>query len=228
MKEQFERTALLLGEDAITRLRGTTVAVFGVGGVGGFAVEALARGGVGRLVLIDSDSVAESNLNRQIIATRDTLGMKKVDAARARVHSIDPEIEVITKDIFYAEETREEFDFSSYDYVVDAIDSVASKVDLIATATAAGCKIVSSMGAGGKLDPTAFKVADIYKTSVCPLARAVRVRLKKLGIKSLKVVYSEETPIERLPGAPVGSVSFVPSAAGLIIAGEIIKDIAKG
>ena len=220
MKEQFERTALLLGENAIIKLREATVAVFGVCGGGGFAVEAL--------VLVDSDTVAESNLNRQIIATRDTLGMKKVDAAKERVHSIDPDIEVVTKDIFYSEATRDEFDFSSYDYVVDAIDSVASKVDLIATATAAGCKIISSMGAGGKLDPTAFKVSDIYKTSVCPLARAVRIRLKKLGIKSLKVVYSEEAPIQRLSGEPVGSVSFVPSAAGLIIAGEIIKDIANG
>lgn len=226
MKEEFERSALLLGEDAIEKLSQKTVALFGLGGVGGHAAEALARCGIGRLVIVDGDTVAKSNLNRQAIATQRTLGMKKTDAARARILDINPECEVMAYPVVYSEETRGEFDFSEYDYVIDAIDDVWAKLDIITRADAAGIGIISAMGAGNKLDPTKFRVADIYDTRVCPLARAVRTRLKKLGIKKLRVVYSEEEPVgKREPGVPVGSVSFVPSVMGLIIAGEVIKEL---
>ena len=226
MREEFERSALLLGEDAIERLSHVTVAVFGIGGVGGHAVEALARCGVGRLVLVDGDTVAKSNLNRQIIATHATLGMQKTEAARVRVLDINPECEVITYPIRYCAETRDAFDFSEYDFVIDAIDDVEAKLDIILRADKAGVGIISAMGAGNKLDPTKFRVSDIYKTQVCPLARAVRTRLKKLGVKKLKVVYSEEEPTrKREVGTPVGSLPFVPSVMGLIIAGEAIKSI---
>lgn len=226
MREEFERSALLLGEDAIETLSHVTVAVFGIGGVGGHAVEALARCGIGRLVLVDGDTVAKSNINRQIIATQSTLGLQKTEAARTRILDINPECEVITYPERYSAQTRDKFDFSEYDFVIDAIDDVEAKLDIILRADKAGVGIISAMGAGNKLDPTKFRVSDIYKTQVCPLARAVRTRLKRLGIKKLKVVYSEEEPTrKREAGTPVGSLSFVPSVMGLIIAGEAIKEI---
>ena len=232
MKEQPIRTAMLIGEDAVTRLERAHVAVFGIGGVGGYATEALARAGVGRLTLIDSDRVAESNINRQIIATHNTVGMYKTDAMRERILSINPDCQVICHSVFFDENNKSDFDFSSYDYVIDAIDSLSAKVELIASAKEAGCEIISAMGAGNKLDPCAFEVSDISKTTVCPLARAVRLALRKRGINHLKVVYSREEPVvknnldengNRVPA----SISFVPSAMGLILAGEVIKDIYK-
>ncbi len=232
MKEQHIRTEMMLGREGVERLFAARVAVFGVGGVGGYAVEALARAGVGHFTLVDSDRVSVSNINRQIIATHDTVGMYKTEAMRDRIHSINPDTTVICHNIFFSDETKGSFDFSEYDYVVDAIDSLSAKVELIVSAKAAGTKIISAMGAGNKLDPTRFEVADISKTTVCPLARAVRINLRKRGIDHLKVVYSRELPTEtpevtdagrRVPG----SISFVPSAMGLIIAGEVIKDIAN-
>ena len=224
----------MLGKSATERLALAHVAVFGVGGVGGFATEALARAGVGRLTLIDSDKVAPSNINRQIIATASTVGRVKVDVMRERVLDINPDAIVTAREVFYSEQTRDTFNFADFDYVVDAIDSVKSKVDLIVTAKAHGVPIISAMGAGKKLDPTQFLVDDIKNTSVCPLARAVRTALKKQGVDSLKVVYSKETPVPPPADAPdmggdnaPGSVSFVPSVMGLIIAGEVIKDLAK-
>ena len=231
MEEQFSRTANLIGEENVERLRRARVAVFGIGGVGGYVVEALARSGIGTLDLIDSDTVAESNLNRQIIALHSTLGQYKVDAAAARVHDICPDTVVNAHRCFYVPETAAQFDFTQYDYVVDAIDTVTGKLELVMRAKAAGTPIICSMGAGNKLDPTAFRVADIYKTSVCPLAKVMRVECRKRGIDSLKVVYSEEPPIkpantERIHGktAPA-SIAFVPSVVGLILAGEVIKDL---
>ncbi len=299
------RTVSMLGQSGYDALKGSTVAVFGIGGVGGYAVEALARAGVGTLVLVDSDRVSESNINRQIIATHDTVGQYKTEAARARILSINPKCRVITHNLFFAADTADSFDFTKYDYVIDAIDSVSSKVELISRATAQGTKIISAMGAGNKLDPTRFRVSDISKTTVCPLAKAVRVALRKKGINHLKVVFSDEPPTgaltasdeaataqacnsqaaqsEKLAEAPAsdraagkileespasdraactaneslaeptaqganttpqspestlddrrayaarrapGSISFVPSVMGLILAGEVIKDIA--
>ena len=235
---EFVRTELLLGAEAMEKLKNSRVAVFGVGGVGGYAVEALARSGIGALDLIDDDIVSESNINRQIIALRSTVGQPKVEVAAARVMDINPDCVVRTYRTFYTPETAEEFDFSQYDYVIDAIDTVTGKIGLVMQAKDAGVPIISSMGAGNKLDPTAFKVADIYKTSVCPLARVMRRELKKRGVERLKVVYSEEealTPSEdKTPeqGAhqkrqTPGSTAFVPSVAGLIIAGEVVKDLIK-
>ena len=228
----FARTEMLFGPEAMARLAAARVAVFGVGGVGGYVVEALARSGVGALDLIDSDRVAPSNLNRQIIATRDTLGMLKVEAAKARVLSINPDCEVMTWPIFYLPETADRFDFCQYDYVVDAIDTVAGKLQLIEAARAAGTPIISCMGAGNKLDPTAFRVADIAETSVCPLARVMRRELKKRGIDHVKVVYSTEPALSPAPTdeptgrrATPGSTAFVPAVAGLVLAGEVIKDL---
>ena len=243
MREQYTRTAMLLGEEGVERLRGSHVAVFGIGGVGGYAVEALARAGVGRLTLIDADTVSLSNINRQIIALHSTVGMPKTEAARGRILDIDPECRVECRNLFFSAECADSFDFSSFDYVIDAIDSLSSKVELIARATEAGVRIISAMGAGNKLDPTRFEVSDISKTSVCPLARAVRTALRKRGIDHLKVVYSREQPAEagaepekdkkgdpdspRIgPKRAPGSLSFIPSVMGLIIAGEVIKDIA--
>ena len=227
--EQYSRSRMLLGDDGLARLRAARVAVFGVGGVGGYVVEALARSGVGALDLVDDDRVCLSNLNRQIIAARSTLGMYKVDAAAARVHDIDPGITVRTYKTFYTPETAGQFDFAQYSYVVDAIDTVTGKLALVMQAKAAGVPIICSMGAGNKLDPARFEVADIYDTSVCPLARVMRAECRKRGVKQLKVVYSKEPP---RPGAPKkqapGSLSFVPSAAGLVLAGEVIRDIAFG
>ena len=238
MLSQFSRTELLIGKEGMERLSNSRVAVFGVGGVGGYTVEALARSGIGELDLIDNDQVALTNLNRQIIATTKTLGRDKVDVAKERVLEINPDAKVNIYKKFYLPETKEEFDFTKYDYVVDAIDTVSGKIALVEQAKEAGVPIISSMGAGNKLDPTAFRVADIYKTSVCPLAKVMRRELKKRGIRKLKVVYSEEMPIVPEKNAEMeqaeptqkrqvpGSVAFVPSVVGLIIAGEVIKDLA--
>ena len=233
---QFSRTQLLFGEEAMEKLKGSRVAVFGIGGVGGYCVEALARSGVGTLDLIDDDTVNITNLNRQIIATHSTLGMDKVDAAKERVLSINPGTVVHTHKTFYLPETAGEFDFTQYDYVVDAIDTVTGKLMLVQAAKEAGTRIISCMGTGNKLDPTAFEVADISKTSVCPLARIMRKELGKRGIKHLKVVYSKELALTPAPAEEEdsahpkrqtpGSNAFVPAVAGLILAGEVVKDLA--
>ncbi len=231
MENIFSRTELLLGKEAVKKLASCRVAVFGVGGVGGFCAEALARAGVGTLDLIDADKVSESNINRQIIALHSTVGKNKVDVAEERFKDINPDIKINAFSVFYSPETEKDFDFSEYDYVVDAIDTVTGKIALAVNADKAGVPIISSMGAGNKLSPEMFEVSDIYKTSVCPLARVMRRELKQRGIKRLKVVYSKEEPVETAKlenGKPVpGSVSFVPSVAGLIIAGEVIKDLIK-
>lgn len=237
IREQFSRTEMLLGEEAMQRLAGCRVAVFGVGGVGGYAVEALVRSGIGAIDIVDHDTVSLSNLNRQIIATRDTVGEYKVDVCERRIRSINPDCRVRAWKMFYLPETKDRFDFRDYDYVVDAIDTVAGKLALVEAAREAGTPVICSMGAGNKLDPAAFMVADIYETSVCPLAKVMRRECRKRGIESLKVVYSREEPIrpsasasdgagESVPGKrPPGSVAFVPSAAGLIIAGEVVRDL---
>lgn len=235
MKEQFSRTEMLLGPEAMERLQKAHVAVFGLGGVGGYTVEALARGGIGALTLVDNDTISVSNLNRQILATHSTVGLKKTEAARRRVLDINPDCIVRVYDVFYTPETADRFDFREYDYIVDAIDTVTGKLQLVERANAAGTPIISCMGTGNKLDASAFQVADISKTSMCPLARVMRKELGKRGIKHLKVVYSQEEVISpkgweeeaaelgkrQIPG----SVSFVPGAAGLILAGEVLKDI---
>lgn len=235
--QPYARTELLLGSDGMEKLKNATVAVFGLGGVGGYVVEALARSGVGALELIDHDTVSITNLNRQILATHSTIGMDKAEAARCRVLDIDPHIRVTARKTFFSPDTAAEFDFSRYTYVVDAIDTVTGKLALVTAAQAAGTPILSSMGTGNKLDPTKFQIADITKTSVCPLARIMRKECAKRGIKHLKVLYSTEDPITPIAGsmeelpegrrALPGSVAFVPSVAGLIIAGEVIKDIIK-
>lgn len=237
MHEQFLRTQMLLGTDALERLQKARVAVFGIGGVGGYTVEALARSGIGQLDLIDSDTVSISNINRQILATHSTVGMPKVEAARQRVLDINPDCVVRTHAVFYTPDTAEQFDFSQYDYIVDAIDTVTGKLALVERAYAVGTTIICCMGTGNKLDPTAFEVADISKTSMCPLARVMRKELGKRGIKHLKVVYSKEealTPTGWEEEAAAlgkrqipGSVAFVPGTAGLILAGEVIKDLAQ-
>lgn len=238
MSEIFDRTKRLLGEQAIKRLQASHVAVFGIGGVGGHAVEALVRSGIGTITIVDSDEIAISNINRQLIATTKTVGRKKVEAMQERLLEINPEVLVYARDCFFLPETKEEFDFSKYDYVIDAVDTVTAKLALVEACVEAGVSIISCMGAGNKLDPTAFEVADIYKTSVCPLAKVMRRELKKRNIKSLKVVYSKEEPLEPIEDASFvsdenrqrratpGSIAFVPSVAGLILAGEVIKDIA--
>lgn len=225
MEGQFIRTQMLLGEENMERLARARVAVFGIGGVGGYVVEALARSGIGTLDLIDNDTVCESNLNRQIIALHSTLGMYKVDAARARILDINPLAKVNCCRTFFLPERAEEFPFEAYDYVVDAIDTVTGKIGLILSAQAAGTPVISSMGAGNKLDPASFEVADIYQTSVCPLAKVMRRELKKRGVKELKVVYSKEVPVSRF--RTPGSNAFVPSVAGLILAGEVVKDLCR-
>lgn len=235
MSSAFSRTEMLLGEKALERLRAARVAVFGVGGVGGYVVEALARSGVGALDLIDNDTVAESNLNRQIIALRSTIGQYKTDVAKRRIEDINPACKVQVYHTFFLPETADSFDFSQYDYIVDAIDTVSGKLALAQKAQDAGVPMISAMGAGNKLDPTAFEVADIFSTSVCPLARVMRTECRKRGIRKLKVVYSKELPAVPLKAAEdggprratPGSVAFVPSVAGLIIAGEVIKDLVK-
>ena len=236
MNQQFIRTEMLLGTEALQRLQKARVAVFGLGGVGGYTVEALARAGIGQLDLIDNDTVSLSNLNRQILATHSTIGLEKTEAARRRVLDINPHCAVVTHNVFYTPETADQFDFSRYDYIVDAIDTVTGKLALVERAHAAGTPIICCMGTGNKLDASAFQVADISKTSMCPLARIMRKELGKRGIKHLKVVYSQEealTPTGWEEEAAAigkrqipGSVSFVPGAAGLILAGEVIKDLA--
>ena len=237
MKEQFLRTAMLLGADAVARLNRARVAVFGIGGVGGYTVEALARSGIGQLDVIDNDTVSVSNINRQILATHSTVGMPKVDAAKQRILDINPECVVRTHQVFYTPETAEQFDFTEYDYIVDCIDTVTGKLALAERAMEAGTPIISCMGTGNKLDASAFQVADISKTTMCPLARIMRKELGKRGIRHMKVVYSQEEALaptgweeeaaalgkRQIPG----SVAFVPGTAGLILAGEVVKDLAK-
>lgn len=248
MLNQFSRTELIFGSDAMKKLANSRVAVFGIGGVGGYTVEALVRSGIGTIDLIDDDKVCLTNINRQIFATRKTVGKYKVDVAEERIHEINPATVVNTYKTFYTPETADQFDFSKYDYVVDAIDTVTGKIALVMNANAAGTPIISSMGAGNKVDPTAFEVADIYKTSVCPLAKVMRYELKRRGIKKLKVVYSKEQPLTPIDDMSIscraycicppgtvrkctqrrqvpGSNAFVPSVVGLIIAGEVIKDL---
>lgn len=244
MLNQFSRTQLLFGEEAMQKLAASRVALFGLGGVGGYAAEALARSGVGALDLIDGDKISVTNINRQIFATLNTVGKYKVDVARERIAEINPDCKVKTFKIFYLPSTENEMDFSLYDYVVDAIDTVSGKLAIIKNAKAADVPVISSMGAGNKLDPTAFEVADIYKTSVCPLAKIMRRELRKMGIDSLKAVYSKEEPLKPKkesinfadnPPDPSencavrreipGSNAFVPPVAGLIIASEVIKDL---
>ena len=230
MEETMDtRTRMMLGDDGANRLHQAAVAVFGVGGVGSFAVEALARAGVGKLLLCDSETVAPSNINRQLVAYQNTVGRLKVEVARERIASINPDCVVETFPFFFGEETLEQFPFACCDYVIDAIDSVPSKLLLIETCARQNIPIISCMGAGNKLDPTRFRVGDIYQTSVCPLAKAIRTQCRKRGIRKLKVIWSEELPVHppRVEGKsnPPGSVSFVPSVAGLILAGEVIKEI---
>ncbi len=248
MQNPFSRTQLLFGKDAMSRLSSARVAVFGIGGVGGYAVEALARSGVGSLDLIDDDRICLTNLNRQIIATRKSVGEYKVDVAEERVHDINPDCVVRTYKTFFLPSTADQFDFSQYDYVVDAIDTVTGKIGLVTAAKAAGVPIICSMGAGNKVDPTRFRVSDIYKTEMDPLAKVMRYKLKRLGIKKLKVVWSDEQPIKPIDDPTIscrtncvcppgterkcterrdipGSNAFVPSVVGLIMAGEVIKDL---
>ncbi len=238
IEERFSRTALMFGAEAVAKLRKSRVAVFGIGGVGGYAAEALARSGIGTLDLIDNDEVSVSNINRQIYALESTVGKLKVDAAKSRIYDICPDTVVNTYPCFFMPDTADSFDFSVYDYVIDAIDTVTGKLEIIKRAKAAGVPVISAMGAGNKLDPTAFRVADISKTKVCPLARVMRYELKKLGIKGVKAVYSEEEPITPIEASDMpydpqsevrrsipGSNAFVPPVAGLIIAGEVVKDL---
>lgn len=250
MLNQFSRTQLLLGEDAMKKLAGSRVAVFGVGGVGGYVCEALVRSGVGAFDLIDDDKVCMTNLNRQIIATHSTVGKYKTDVMKDRMLDINPDVDVRIHKSFFLPENADEFPFEEYDYIVDAVDTVTAKIELVMKAQELNIPIISSMGAGNKLDASAFRVADIYKTKVCPLAKVMRRELKKRGVKKLKVVYSEEKPTRPIedmssscrnhcicpPGAKhkcterrdiPGSVAFVPSVVGLIIAGEIVKDLTK-
>ena len=238
MADRFDRTKRLLGADAMEKLNGSHVAVFGIGGVGGHAVEALVRSGIGEITIVDSDEVAESNINRQLIATTKTIGRKKVDVMKEHLLEINPAVKVHSYECFFLPETKAQFNFATYDYVIDAVDTVTAKLALVEACKEVNVPIVSSMGAGNKLDPTAFEVSDIYKTSVCPLAKVMRKELKARGIKKLKVVYSKEIPLEPIEDADFvsdekrsrratpGSVAFVPSVAGLILAGEVIKDLA--
>lgn len=231
MAGQFSRTALLLGEESISRLSKARVAVFGVGGVGGYVCEALARSGVGSFVIVDDDVVSESNINRQIIALHSTIGMPKVDVMKARILDINPAAEVDARRCFFLPANADNFDFSEYDYVVDCVDTVAAKISIIMKAKEAGVPVISAMGAGNKLDPTRFRVADIFDTDVCPLARVIRKEMRKRGVDSLKVVYSQEKPVEyrassEEEGVP-GSTAFVPSVAGLVIAGEVVRDLSR-
>ena len=249
MLNQFSRTELLIGKEALERLSKAHVAVFGIGGVGGYVVEALVRSGIGNFDLIDDDKVCLTNLNRQIIATRDTIGRYKVEVMRERILSINPDAEVTTHRCFYLPENAQDFDFSSYDYVVDAVDTVTAKLEIVMRAKESNIPVISCMGVGNKLNPTQLEISDIYKTSVCPLAKVMRRELRKRGVDKLKVLYSKEEPITPLddsedtcrehcvcpPGttrkctqrrAIPGSISFVPSAAGLIIASEVVKDLA--
>ena len=236
--QKFLRTEMLLGKDAVEKLKNSRVAIFGIGGVGGYALEALVRAGVGEIDIIDSDDIAVSNINRQILATTKTIGQKKVDVAEVRAKEINPNIKINKYPIFYLPETADTFDFANYDYIIDAIDTVSGKMELIKRANEVGTPIICSMGTGNKLDPSAFEVADIHKTSVCPLAKVIRGLCKKAGIKQLKVVYSKESPLTPLEieGAETkgtagrvspASCSFVPPVAGFILAGEVVKDLIR-
>mgnify|MGYP004730141093 CR=1 FL=1 len=250
MINQFARTQLLLGKEGMNDLAAARVAIFGIGGVGGYVAEALARSGIGSFVLVDDDKVCLTNINRQIIATRKTVGKYKADVMKERILDINPDAQVEVRKCFYLPENADEFDFSEYSYVVDAVDTVTAKIEIILRAKSAGVPVISCMGAGNKLDPTQFHVADIYKTTMCPLAKVMRHELKKRGVKKLKVVYSTEKPVRPLEDMSIscrthcvcppgtqhkcterrdipGSVAFVPPVAGLILAGEVIKDLAK-
>lgn len=233
MTEELSRTQLLIGEECIKKLSESKIAVFGVGGVGGYVVEALARCGVGTLILTDNDTVSVSNINRQIIALHSTVGRLKTEVMKERLLDINPDINVELHNCFYLPDSHDDYDFAGYDYVIDCIDTVAAKLDIVCQSVSAGTKIISSMGTGNKLDPSRFEIADIYKTSVCPLARVMRYELKKRGIKKLKVLYSKEEPIkvsavpdeESTRRSIPGSIAFAPATAGLIIASEVVKDI---
>ena len=225
MENQFTRTETLIGKDALTKLANSHIAVFGIGGVGGYVVEALARAGVGNIDIIDNDDINITNINRQIIALNSTIGKSKVEVAKERILDINPRVNVVTHKNFFSPETSKEFDFSKYDYVVDAIDSVTGKIELILKSQEAKTPIISCMGTGNKLHPEMFEITDIYKTSVCPLAKVMRTELKKRGVKKLKVLYSKETPIKQTGQRIPASISFVPPVAGLIIAGEVIRDL---
>lgn len=235
--EMFSRTEMLIGDEGLDILKNSHVAVFGVGGVGGYVVEALVRSGVGKIDVFDNDTVSVSNINRQIIATTATVGKLKVDAIKERALLINPQVRINAHNCFYMPSNSSQFDFSVYDYIVDAIDTVTGKIEIILKAQEAGKPVISSMGTGNKLEASMLEVSDIYKTSVCPLARVMRQEMKKRGVKKLKVVYSKEQPLQPLKKANYtdseirkavpGSVSFVPAAAGLIIAGEVIKDLIK-
>ena len=223
----LDRTEMLIGSEAVSRLADAKVLVFGVGGVGGHVCEALVRAGIGEIRIVDGDTVAESNINRQIIATRDNIGQPKVEAMAERIRSINPECRVKGFQMFFLPgETSDSMDFSGYDYVVDAVDTVAAKLEIIEKAKAAGVPVISSMGTGNKLDPTLFRIADISKTSVCPLAKVIRKELRNRGIRDVKVLFSTEEPVRTGVRTPA-SISFVPSVAGLIIGGEVIKDIIR-
>ena len=229
--KQFSRTEILLGEKSMEKLRSACVAIFGIGGVGGYVAESLVRSGIGNFVLIDNDEVSLTNLNRQIIATHSSLGMAKVECMKERMLDINPEVNVVCKKMFFLPENSDEIDFSKFDYVVDAIDTISAKIEIIMKCQKHGIPVISAMGAGNKLDPSRFKVADVYKTSVCPLARVMRNELKKRGVKKLKVVYSDESPKkvgikDEQSGKMIpGSIAFSPASCGLVIASEVIKDL---
>ena len=225
MKEEFSRTETIIGSEALNKLKNAKIAIFGVGGVGGHAAEALSRAGVGQIDLIDFDTVSISNINRQIVALHSTIGKKKVDVLKERFSDINTDAIINTFPIFYNEDTQHLINLLEYDYIIDAIDSVSAKVNLIKNAYENNIPIISSMGTGNKLDATAFKVADVFKTKVCPLAKVMRYELKKVGVKKLKCVYSEELPV--IKSTPPGSMPYVPAVAGLILAGEVIKDIIR-
>lgn len=226
MKEQFERTSLLVGEEAISKLNNSKVLIFGVGGVGGYVAEALARIGVGSITIVDKDTVSESNINRQIIALHSTVGRDKVDVLKERMLDINPELQVDARKCFFLPDNANEFDFSQYDYIVDAVDTVTAKLQIIVQAKEAGVPVISAMGAGNKVHPEMFEIADIYKTEMCPLAKVMRRELKERGIKKLKVVYSKEKPVYK--GDVPGSIAFSPSVAGLLMASEVIRDLCEG
>jgi tRNA A37 threonylcarbamoyladenosine dehydratase len=225
MDSRFEREELLIGLEKVNRLAKAKVLLFGVGGVGGYTAECLARAGVGHITLVDSDKVDITNINRQILALNSTIGKYKVDVCKERILDINPECEVITKQLFYLPGTSDEFNFYEYDYIADCIDTVAAKIDIICRAKECGTPIISAMGAAGKLDPSAFRAADISKSEYCPLAKVMRRELRKRGINHVKVVYSPESPIPPKEGRKPGTISFVPAACGIILAGEVINDL---
>ena len=226
MKEQFERTSLLVGEEAISKLNNSKVLIFGVGGVGGYVAEALARTGVGSITIVDKDTVSESNINRQIIALHSTVGRDKVDVLKERMLDINPDIQVDARKCFFLPDNAHEFDFIQYDYIVDAVDTVTAKLQIIVQAKEAEVPVISAMGAGNKVHPEMFEIADIYKTEMCPLAKVMRRELKNRGIKKLKVVYSKEKPVYK--GDVPGSIAFSPSVAGLLMASEVVRDLCEG